>query len=131
MKRRRLRRRPPFKAVGLLAIVVTGLVGLALYLQFRGDFTPRITSTLVTPRAGLVMNPVRRSPTTGSSRPGVQHFGDHPRRQAGRPEDAGYHPEVRQADPYNHFELGSPLVVDYVWAANWVTTPSIPEQTQH
>src|SRR5258708_14584664 len=49
--------RPPFKAIGLGMIVVMGLVGLVLYLQFRGDLTPRTKLTMVAARAGLVMDP--------------------------------------------------------------------------
>ncbi|SOX56106.1 virulence factor Mce family protein [Mycobacterium ahvazicum] len=51
------RRGPPYKTVGLVTIVVMGLIGLVLYSQFRGDFTPKTKLTLVAPRAGLVMDP--------------------------------------------------------------------------
>jgi phospholipid/cholesterol/gamma-HCH transport system substrate-binding protein len=57
MERRRSRPPPPYKTVGLVTIVVMGLVGLVLYSQFRGDLTPKTTLTMVTPRAGLVMDP--------------------------------------------------------------------------
>lgn len=57
MDRRRLGRGPPYKTVGLVTILVTGLTGLLLYLQFRGDFTPTVKLTMVAPRAGLVMQP--------------------------------------------------------------------------
>ncbi|MFZ1174847.1 MAG: MCE family protein [Mycobacterium sp.] len=51
------RRGPPYKTVGLMTIVVMGLVGLLLYLQFRGDLTPTTKLTMVAARAGLVMDP--------------------------------------------------------------------------
>jgi phospholipid/cholesterol/gamma-HCH transport system substrate-binding protein len=57
MERRRSRPPPPYKTVGLVTIVVMGLLGLVLYAQFRGDFTPKTTLTLVATRAGLVMDP--------------------------------------------------------------------------
>ena len=57
MEPRRLGARPPYKTVGLLTIVVMGLIGLVLYLQFRGDLTPTTKLTMVAARAGLVMDP--------------------------------------------------------------------------
>lgn len=57
MKRRRLRREPPYKSVGLVTLVVAGLVGSLLYLQFRGELTPTTKLTMVAPRAGLVLDP--------------------------------------------------------------------------
>lgn len=57
MERRRSRPPPPYKTVGLLTIVVMGLVGLALYAQFRGELTAKTELTMIAPRAGLVMDP--------------------------------------------------------------------------
>ncbi|BBX41634.1 MCE family protein [Mycobacterium simiae] len=57
MERRRSRPPPPYKIVGLLTIVVMGLVGLALYAQFRGELTAKTEVTMIAPRAGLVMDP--------------------------------------------------------------------------
>lgn len=57
MERRRSRPPPPYKTVGLLTIVVMGLVGLALYAQFRGELTAKTRLTMIAPRAGLVMDP--------------------------------------------------------------------------
>jgi phospholipid/cholesterol/gamma-HCH transport system substrate-binding protein len=57
MEHRRSRARPPYKTAGLVTIVVTGLIGSLLYLQFRGDLTPSTKLTMVAPRAGLVMDP--------------------------------------------------------------------------
>lgn len=57
MERRRSRRRPPHKAIGLATVAILGAAVAALYLQFRGDLTPTTTLTMVAPRAGLVMDP--------------------------------------------------------------------------
>jgi phospholipid/cholesterol/gamma-HCH transport system substrate-binding protein len=51
------RRRPPYKTIGLVALMVLGLVGVFLYWQFRGDFIPKTKLTMIAPRAGLVMDP--------------------------------------------------------------------------
>ncbi len=42
---------------GVLLLLVCGLVLLLVYLQFRGDFTPKTELTMVATRAGLVMEP--------------------------------------------------------------------------
>lgn len=42
---------------GVLLLVVCGLVLALVYLQFRGDFTPKTELTMVATRAGLVMEP--------------------------------------------------------------------------
>ncbi|KKC02150.1 MCE family protein [Mycobacterium nebraskense] len=57
MERRRSRRGPRYKSVGLVTVVIMGLVGSLLYLQFRGDLTPKTKLTLVAARAGLVLDP--------------------------------------------------------------------------
>lgn len=57
MERRRLRRGPPHKVVGLVTLAVMGLAGSLLYLQFRGDLTPTTKLTMVAARAGLVLDP--------------------------------------------------------------------------
>ncbi|UXA06639.1 MCE family protein [Mycobacterium sp. SMC-2] len=57
MERRRLRRGPPYKFVGLVTVLVMGLVGSLLHLQFRGELTPMTKLTMVAPRAGLVLDP--------------------------------------------------------------------------
>ncbi|OBI28058.1 MCE family protein [Mycobacterium sp. E2238] len=57
MERRRLRRGPPYKTVGLVTVIIMGLAGSLLYLQFRGDLTPMTKLTMVATRAGLVMDP--------------------------------------------------------------------------
>lgn len=57
MERRPAKRGPPYKAVGLVTVVVMGLITAVLYLQYRGDLTPKTKLTMVAPRAGLVMDP--------------------------------------------------------------------------
>lgn len=56
MERRRTGTRPPFKTVGLVALMVLTLVLGALYWQFRGNFTPKTKLTMVAPRSGLVLD---------------------------------------------------------------------------
>jgi phospholipid/cholesterol/gamma-HCH transport system substrate-binding protein len=51
------RTNPPFKSAGAVLLVVLTAVTAAVYLQFRGEFTPTTRLTAVAPRAGLVMNP--------------------------------------------------------------------------
>ncbi len=76
MERRRVGRGPPHTTVGVLTILVTGLIGLALYMQFRGDFTPRTKLTLIAARAGLVLDPGSKvTYKRGPDRPGVQYLG--------------------------------------------------------
>lgn len=57
MERRRRGRRPPYKIIGLAALMVLTLALAALYAQFRGNFTPKTKLTMIAPRAGLVMDP--------------------------------------------------------------------------
>ncbi|GAB1812099.1 MCE family protein [Mycobacterium sp. MUNTM1] len=42
---------------GVILLLVCGLVLTLVYLQFRGDFTPKTELTMVATRAGLVMEP--------------------------------------------------------------------------
>ncbi|WP_421844103.1 MCE family protein [Mycobacterium sp.] len=51
------RGRPPYRTIGLGALMVIGLVGFLVYSQFRGDFIPKTTLTMIAPRAGLVTDP--------------------------------------------------------------------------
>ena len=51
------RSRPPYKTIGVLALVVLMLVFGSLYWQFRGNFTPKTKLTMIAPRAGLVTDP--------------------------------------------------------------------------
>ncbi|MDM4139987.1 MULTISPECIES: MCE family protein [Mycobacterium] len=57
MEPRRSRARPPYRTAGLLTVMVMGLIGSLLYLQFRGALTPTTKLTMVAARAGLVMDP--------------------------------------------------------------------------
>ncbi|WP_445168028.1 MCE family protein [Mycolicibacterium sp. Dal123E01] len=50
-------RRPPLKLAGVVLLVVAALVFALVYLQFRGDLTPKTRLTMVSDRAGLVMDP--------------------------------------------------------------------------
>ncbi|CAN5153631.1 MCE family protein [soil metagenome] len=51
------RRRPPYKLAGVVLLVVAAVVMTMVYIQFRGGFTPTTKLTLVSDRAGLVMDP--------------------------------------------------------------------------
>jgi len=50
-------RTPPYKIAGLVLLLITALVATVLYVQFRGGFTAKTKLTLVSARAGLVMDP--------------------------------------------------------------------------
>jgi phospholipid/cholesterol/gamma-HCH transport system substrate-binding protein len=50
-------RRPPYKLAGLVLMVIVAIVVAMVYVQFRGGFTPTTKLTLVSDRAGLVMDP--------------------------------------------------------------------------
>ena len=50
-------RRPPYKVAGLVLLVIAAVVLTMVYIQFRGGFTPTTELTLVSDRAGLVMDP--------------------------------------------------------------------------
>lgn len=50
-------RKPPYKLAGLVLLLVTAVVMTMVYIQFRGGFTPTTKLTLVSNRAGLVMDP--------------------------------------------------------------------------
>lgn len=50
-------RTPPYKLAGLILLLVTLLIATVLYVQFRGGFTDKTRLTLVSDRAGLVMDP--------------------------------------------------------------------------
>ena len=51
------RHRPPYKAAGAVFLVIAFVVAAFIYLQFRGDLTDKIQLTLLSPRAGLVVEP--------------------------------------------------------------------------
>ncbi|APE17295.1 MCE family protein [Mycolicibacterium pallens] len=50
-------RRPPIKLAGVVFLLLAVVLATLVYLQFRGDLTPKTTLTVVSGRAGLVMDP--------------------------------------------------------------------------
>ncbi|WP_155726160.1 MlaD family protein, partial [Mycobacterium avium] len=50
-------RTPPYKLAGLAILVVGALALTLIYGQFRGNFTPKTSLTMLASRAGLVMDP--------------------------------------------------------------------------
>jgi phospholipid/cholesterol/gamma-HCH transport system substrate-binding protein len=51
------RHRPPYKIAGLAMFLVLASIGVLVYLQFQGQFTPKVTLTMVASRSGLVLDP--------------------------------------------------------------------------
>jgi phospholipid/cholesterol/gamma-HCH transport system substrate-binding protein len=51
------RHRPPYKTAGAIFLVIAVGIGAFIYLQFRGDLTDKTQLTLLSPRAGLVVEP--------------------------------------------------------------------------
>jgi phospholipid/cholesterol/gamma-HCH transport system substrate-binding protein len=51
------RDRPPLKTAGVAFLILIVSVVTLIYLQFRGDLSPRAALTMVSDRAGLVMDP--------------------------------------------------------------------------
>ena len=50
-------RTPPYKLAGLVLVVVVVVIVALVFLQFRGKFEPKTQLTLMSSRAGLVMDP--------------------------------------------------------------------------
>ncbi|MCV7344689.1 MCE family protein [Mycolicibacterium rhodesiae] len=50
-------RRPPLKLAGVVFLLLAVVLATLVYLQFRGDLTRKTTLTMVSDRAGLVMDP--------------------------------------------------------------------------
>ena len=48
---------PPYKTTATAGLVVAAIVLGLVWMQFRGEFTPKTTLTMVAPRSGLVMDP--------------------------------------------------------------------------
>jgi phospholipid/cholesterol/gamma-HCH transport system substrate-binding protein len=48
---------PPYKTTAAVFAVVVAVVLVLVWLQFRGQFTPKTSLTMVAPRAGLVIDP--------------------------------------------------------------------------
>lgn len=51
------RHRPPYKTAGAVFLVVAAVVIAFVYLQFRGDLTDKAQLTMMSSRAGLVVEP--------------------------------------------------------------------------
>jgi phospholipid/cholesterol/gamma-HCH transport system substrate-binding protein len=51
------RHRPPYKLAGVVLLVIVAVVGTLIWLQFRGAFKSRTNLTVVSTRAGLVVDP--------------------------------------------------------------------------
>lgn len=47
----------PYRSAGAVVMVIAALISWAVYKQYLGDFTPKAQLTLLSPRAGLVMDP--------------------------------------------------------------------------
>ena len=52
-----VRDHPPIKLAGLALLAIIALTLTLVYLQFKGDLSPKTQLTLVSGRAGLVMDP--------------------------------------------------------------------------
>lgn len=50
-------RRPPLKIAGFILLIVLALVTTYILLQFRGKLTPKTELTMISSRAGLVLDP--------------------------------------------------------------------------
>ncbi len=50
-------RMPPYKRVAVVMLILTVVITALVYGQFRGDFTPKTHLTMLSARAGLVMEP--------------------------------------------------------------------------
>lgn len=50
-------RQPPYKLAGLILAIITIIVLVLVFLQFRGDFLPRTQLTMMAARSGLSMDP--------------------------------------------------------------------------
>jgi phospholipid/cholesterol/gamma-HCH transport system substrate-binding protein len=50
-------RRPAYKTVGLVTLIVIMLAGFGVYSQFRGTFASKTQLTMIAPRAGQVLDP--------------------------------------------------------------------------
>jgi phospholipid/cholesterol/gamma-HCH transport system substrate-binding protein len=51
------RGQPPYKTAGAVFLLLSAVVAALVFYQFRGDFTPKMTLTMIASRAGLVMDP--------------------------------------------------------------------------
>jgi phospholipid/cholesterol/gamma-HCH transport system substrate-binding protein len=60
MRRGRRRKRPPYKTIGLVALMVMVFACLGSYLQFRGEFTPKAKLTFAEEPGGAIDHAVHR-----------------------------------------------------------------------
>ena len=51
------RHKPPYKAAGAVLLVLAAIAASLVFLQFRGELTRIIQLTVLSPRAGLVVDP--------------------------------------------------------------------------
>ena len=51
------RHNPPYRTAGAVLLVITAVVAGLIYMQFRGDFIDKTELTLMSSRAGLVVEP--------------------------------------------------------------------------
>ena len=51
------RHNPPYRTAGAVLVVIATVVAAFIYMQFRGDFIPSTQLTLLSARAGLVVEP--------------------------------------------------------------------------
>ena len=51
------RHNPPYRTAGAVLVVIAAVVSGLIYMQFRGDFIRATELTLVSSRAGLVVEP--------------------------------------------------------------------------
>ena len=56
----------PIKLAGIVLLVIAALVFTFIYLQFRGTLTPKTKLTMISSRAGLVMDPGAKVTYNGS-----------------------------------------------------------------
>jgi phospholipid/cholesterol/gamma-HCH transport system substrate-binding protein len=47
----------PYRLIGVVVLLIAALVAWLVYLQYRGDFTAKTPLTMLSSRAGLVMDP--------------------------------------------------------------------------
>ena len=50
-------RNPPYNTAGVVLLLIGALVVWLVYMQFRGNFSPKTQLTMLSSRAGLVMDP--------------------------------------------------------------------------
>ena len=50
-------RTPPLKLAGIIFLIISAVVFTFIMLQFRGKLTPKTQLTMLSSRAGLVMDP--------------------------------------------------------------------------